>query len=331
MNSLSRSLRAKMLALFLCLPLLTLAACGATSNTPGSNTGSSSSGSSSSGNGNCNGNKGDLVVGGKLDVEAQLLTKMYTLLLCKAGYHVTEKAALGNSNIVFQAITSHAIDMYPEFTATGLFKLNIPSTYNPQKDYQAVKDGFNSKYQITWLDPAPLNDGYALCTTKDEAQKLGISKISDVVSQVSKLALTSPSDGVSFVDGLQKTYNITTKSFKSVQTVDYALGFKAVSSGQSQITVCYGTDATVPKQGFTFLQDDKNGFPAFNPAPIVRNDTLSKYSDIPNVLNPLAPKLTTDVSIQLQTNVGKDHDSGMSTSRAITLVATDFLKSQGML
>ena len=330
MASLSRSLRAKAFLLFLCVPLLILSACGATGTPPGSSTGTSGSTSSSSA-GTCNGTKGNLTVGGKLDVESQLLTGMYTQLLCKAGYHVTEKAALGNSNIVFQAITSGAIDMYPEFTATGLFKLNIPSTYDPQKDYQAVKDGFNSKYQITWLDPAPLNDGYALCTTKDQAQKLGITTISQLAPQVSKLVLTSPSDGISFVDGLQKKYNFTTKSFKQAQTVDYALGFKAVQSNQSQITVCYGTDATVPQQGFIFLQDDKNGFPAFNPAPIVRNATLSKYSDIPSVLNPLAPKLTTDVSIKLQSQVASTRNGGASANQAIKMVATNFLKSQGLL
>jgi osmoprotectant transport system substrate-binding protein len=256
---------------------------------------------------------------------------MYTLLLCKAGYHITEKAALGNSNIVFQAITSGVIDMYPEYTADGLFKLNIPSTYNPQKDYQAVKQGFNSKYQLTWLDPAPLNDGYALCTTKAEAQKLGISTISQLAPQVHNLVLTSPSDGTSFVDGLQKTYGFSTKSFKQTLTVDYSLGFKAVQSNQSQITVCYGTDATVPQQGFIFLQDDKNGFPAFNAAPLVRNATIAKYSDIPDVLNPLAPKLTTDESIQLQMQVSQIRNSGASANAAIRTVAMNFLKTEKLL
>jgi osmoprotectant transport system substrate-binding protein len=325
MISLSRTLRAKTFLLFLCIPLLILSACGATGSTPGSSTGTSGSVES------CNGNKGNLTIGSKLGVEGQLLATMYTLLLCKAGYHVTEKAALGNSNIVFQAITSGIIDMYPEFTADGLFKLNIPSTYNPQKDYQNVKDGFNSKYQITWLNPSPLNDGYELCTTKGEAQKLGIRTISQMAPQVSKLVLTSPSDGTSFVDDLQKTYGFTTKSFKQTQTVDYALGFKAVQSNQSQITVCYGTDATVPQQGFIFLQDNKNGFPAFNVAPIVRNAALSKYLTIPGILNPLATKLTTNVSIQLQTQVSDVHNGGTSVNAAVRTVATNFLKTEGLL
>lgn len=325
MASLSRSLRAKAFLLFLCIPLLILSGCGATT---------SSTSESSPGNPTtfpCNGNKGNLTIGSKLDIEGQLLATMYTMLLCKAGYHVTEKAALGNSNIVFQAITSGVIDMYPEYTGDGLLKLNIPSTYNAQKDYQAIQNGFNNKYQLTWLDPAPLNDGYALCTTRDEAQKLGISTISQLAPQVHNLVLTSPSDGTAFVDGLQKTYGFSTRSFKQTQTVDYSLGLKAAQSNQSQITVCYGTDAAVPQQGLIFLKDDKNGFPAFNAAPLVRNATVAKYTAIPGILNPMAPKLTTDVSIQLQTQVSNIRNGGASANAAIRTVAMNFLKTEKLL
>lgn len=282
--------------------------------------------------GNSGNSRGALSVASKLDVESQLLTKMYILLLRKNGYSVKEKAALANSAIIFQALQNGAIDMYPEFTATGLNTLKIPSTYDPQMDYQLVKEGFNKKYQITWLAMAPLNDGYELCTSRENAQKYRIFSLSEMLPRISQFALTSPGDGVRFVDGLKRTYHITTKSFKSLRTLDYGLSFQAVKSNKAQITVCYGTDATVPQSGFIFLKDDKNGFPAFNPAPIVRNSVLQKYPTLPNVLNPLAPKLTTEGSIQLQTDVAnRRKNEGVSTARAITLVATDFLKKQRLL
>jgi osmoprotectant transport system substrate-binding protein len=143
--------------------------------------------------------------------------------------------------------------------------------------------------------------------------------------------LTSPSDGVSFVDGLKSAYGLTTKSFKQTKTVDYALGFQAVKSNQAQVTVCYTTDGSITQNGFVFLDDDKHGFPEFNPAPLVRNSVAQKYPDIAATLNPLAPDLTTDVSIQLQKQVADMKQSGTSVSQAITKVATDFLKSKGLL
>jgi osmoprotectant transport system substrate-binding protein len=312
-----RNWRVKALALFVFLPLLILSACG-----------------SSGGGGTVNGttpSKGTVTVGGKKDVEAQLLTEMYSLLLRHAGYTVNEKLAFGNTPFNVAAIKNGDIDLYPEFTATGLNVLGIASTYDPQKDYQAVKNGFEQQYKITWLDPAPLNDGYAICTSKSQSQSLGITTISQLAPKVSQMILESPSDGISFVDNLQKTYGFSTKSFKKTQTVDYAIGFSAVQANQAQFNVCYGTDASVPQQNFIFLQDDKNGFPAFNPAPIVRDAVLTAHPDIATILNPLAPDLTTDVSIMLQQQVATKKASGMSVSEAVKEVATTFLQSKGLM
>jgi osmoprotectant transport system substrate-binding protein len=315
MTKSTSSLRAKSLALFILLTMFLLAAC--------SNANPQSGGNSTA--------KGTITVGGKLDTEAQLLTEMYTLLLQKAGYQVNEKMALGNSIIVSQAIESGAIDLYPEFTATGLNKLGIQSSYDPQKDYQTVKDGYKQKYKITWLDMAPLNDGYALCTSKDQSQKLGVTSISQLASQVAQLTLASPSDGITFVDGLKPVYGFDTTSFKGVQKVDYSIGFQSISSGSANVAVCYTTDGTLAAKNFIFLNDDKNGFPQFHPAPIVRDDVLAKYPDIATILNPLAPKLTTDVSIQLQQEVAQMKDKGTSVTEAVKQVAKKFLQDQGLL
>src|SRR5258708_33290589 len=228
-----RSFKAKTLLLSLGLLLtLILPACGTTTTTS-------------------SGPKGTIVVGSKLDTEGQLLGEMYTLLLQKAGYTVTPKLALGNSNILDAAIKSGAIDLYPEFTATGLNEMNITSAHDPQKDYQTVKTQYEQQFHITWLDAAPLNDGYAICTSKAEAQKLGnITTISQLAPLVPQLALASPPDGISFIDNLQAVYGFSTKSFKSLDKVLYAIGFTAVNSDQAQVNVCYTTDGTVPTQNF---------------------------------------------------------------------------------
>src|SRR5215469_18109424 len=93
--------------------------------------------------------KPHLTVGGKLDTEAQLLTKLYVLVLRKAGFDVTEKSKLGTNDIVHAAITSGQIDMYPEFTATGLARLKLKTTHDDQKDYGIVKAGYEKQFHIT--------------------------------------------------------------------------------------------------------------------------------------------------------------------------------------
>src|SRR6266567_227371 len=318
MTFFKRSLGAKFLLLFALIPMLILAACGSTT---GGTTGSGTSTPTSV----------PITVGSKLDPEAQLLGQMYVLLLQKAGYTVNPKLALGQTPIVFAALKSGAIDLYPEFTGTGLNILNVQSSYNPDQDYQTVKNGFEQQYHITWLDQAPLNDGYALCASQAESQKLGITSLSTLAPKVPQLTLATQSDGVTFFDNLETIYGFKTASFKSVKKVDYSIGFQAVKNGQADVTECYTTDGSVLTQGFIFLNDDKHGFTEFHPAPIVRDSVLQSDPGIANALNPLAPDLTTDVSIALQAQVTMKKAGGTSVSEAVKEVATSFLQSKGLL
>src|SRR5436305_4964947 len=280
---LMRSLRAKSLVLFALVPLLILAACGGSSgSSSGTNTPSTSS-------------KVPITVGSKLDPEAQLLGEMYVLLLRKAGFTVTPKLALGQTPTVFAALKSGAIDLYPEFTATGLNLLSAKSAFDPAKDYQTVKNGFEQQFHITWLDYAPLNDGYALCTSQTESQKLSATTLSQLAPKVPQLTLATQSDGVTFFDDLKSTYGFQTSSFKEVKKVDYSIGFAAVKSGAANVTECYTTDGSVTTQNFIFLDDGKHGFPEFHLARIVRDSVLQCDPGIKNALYPLGPYLTTPV------------------------------------
>lgn len=311
-----RSSWSTLATLLVLVPMLLLSACGA-----GSTSGTGSTGST----------KVPIVVGSKLDTEGQLLGEMYVLLLQKAGYQVTSKLALGQTPVVFNALKSGAIDLYPEFTATGLNLLGDKSSFNPQQDYNTVKQGFEKQYHITWLDYSPLNDGYALCTSQAESQKLGVTTLSQLAPKVPQLTLATQSDGITFFNDLQSTYGFGSTSFKAIKQVDYAIGFQAVKSGAAQVTECYTTDGSVTTQGFIFLQDDKHGFPEFHPAPIVRDSVLKADPGIATTLNKLAPDLTTDVSIQLQQQVASKKASGMSVTEAVKQVATSFLQSKGLM
>jgi osmoprotectant transport system substrate-binding protein len=266
-------------------------------------------------------------VGGKLDIEAQLLTKMYVLLLRHAGFQVIEKAQLGGNDVVHAAILSGEIDLYPEFTATALARLGLNTTHDPQQDYQNVKSGYENIYRITWLDVASLDDTYGICTLKSWAKQFHVSSISDLAPITSKLTIATPPDGQkdpNVLHGLKPTYGITFGGVIVLNGKDAEEAtFKAVQQGQAQLNICYTTSSLILKDNFVLLKDDKNSFPIYNPSPIVRDDTLKKAPQIAMVLNKLAPELTTDVSTMLQGEVL----SGIS----VTDVATQWLKSQGLL
>lgn len=266
--------------------------------------------------------KPHLTVGGKSDTEAQLLTKIYTLVLRKAGFDVTEKAKLGTNDIVHNAITSGQIDLYPEFTATGLARLKLKTTHNDQQDYDLVKAGYAKQFHITWLAMSPLNDTYGICTTQAKAGKLGM-KISQLAGAAAKLTVASPPDGTSdpnVLPGMKAAYGFT---FGKTTVLDAALTYAAVQQGKADVNVCYTSSALIAKNHFVLLDDDRQLFPIYHPAPIVRDATLAKAPEIATALNRLAPKLTTEVSQRLQLRVVN--------GASVTETATTWLKGAGLL
>jgi len=266
--------------------------------------------------------KPHLTVGGKLDTEAQLLTKLYVLVLRKAGFDVTEKSKLGTNDIVHNAIISGQIDLYPEFTATGLARLKLTTTHNDQQDYALVKAGYEKQFHITWLAMSPLNDTYGICTTQAKGATLG-TKVSGLAQAAPKLTVASPPDGTSdpnVLPGMKAAYGFT---FGKVTVLDEALTFPAVQQGKADVNVCYTTSALIAKNHFVLLDDDHHLFPIYHPAPIVRDATLAKAPEIATALNRLAPKLTTEVSQQLQLQVVN--------GASVTDAATTWLKGAGLL
>jgi osmoprotectant transport system substrate-binding protein len=310
MSTILSAFKARSMGLLVLILLVVLTGCG----------GTSAGNTSSSSNSNANIH---LTVGGKLDTEAQILTSLYSQILEHAGFKVTEKAKLGTNDIVFNAITSGSIDLYPEFTATGLAKLGDKTSHNVDQDYQTVKTGYEQKYKITWLNLSPLNDTYGICTTKANATKYNVTKVSDLASKASTWTIATPPDGQSdpnVLPGVKPTYGF---SFGTTKVLDAAVTYQAVISGQAEFNICYTTSALIAKDNFVLLQDDKNLFPIYQVAPIIRQDTLSKSPAIATTLNKLAPYLTSTVSSQLQLQVvngATPHD-----------VAEQFLQSKGLI
>ena len=300
MSSLLSTLKARAVIFLAIISLLVLAGCGGS-------TGSSGGGSGSG----ANNSDVTITVGSKDDPEAQLMGQMYAQLLRHAGFKVVEKIKLGGNAIVFSAISSGAIDVYPEFTATGLAKLGAKTTHDVQKDYQTVKQGYEKNYKITWLDLAPLNDTYGFCTTKANASKYNLTKISDLSPNASKFTLATPPDGKSdpsVLPAVQPKYGFT---FGKVNVLDEAITYEAVLQGKAELN------------NFVLLQDDKNLFPIYQPSPIIRDSTLSKSPNIAPTLNKLQPLLTSAISSQLQLQVLNGdtvHD-----------VAQKFLKDKGLI
>ena len=138
------------------------------------------------------GKKGTITMGSKIFGEQYILLQMYAMLL--RGYtnlDIETKTGLGGTKICFDALLNNQIDLYPEYTGTGLLVLLKPSTNLVQsiigdkdKVYEYVQQQFTRQYNIRWLKPIGFNNAYALMMRKQQAGELGIKTISDLKQRI---------------------------------------------------------------------------------------------------------------------------------------------------
>lgn len=130
----------------------------------------------------------DLLIGGKLQTEQFILGQMYkTLIENYTDLDVGLKLGLAGTKIVFTALQNDEIQLYPEYTGTGLHVLLKSSESmvgslgnNPKAVYKYVQRKSQEQFGIRWLRPIGFENTYALIMRKEQARELGIESISDL-------------------------------------------------------------------------------------------------------------------------------------------------------
>jgi osmoprotectant transport system substrate-binding protein len=269
-----------------------------------------------------------LKVGSKDFTEEFILAEMYALLLEDAGFKVERKFNLGGTPVAHAALEQGDIDLYPEYTSTGLLTvLKGQPIQDPPAVLEAVRKGYEEKFKLKWLEPASFNDTQALATTKDASEKYGIKTFSDLAMKASELRLGGPAEFAEREDGikgLQQAYGgFQFKEFKQLGTG--SLRYEALQNGQVDVVVAFSTDGQISGLGLVLLQDDKRFYPAYQAAPVVRADVLEKNPKITEALNKLGPLLTEEVMAGLNWQVdGPD-------KKEFATVAKAFLQDKGLI
>jgi len=308
---------------------LALAACGSSSSNSTSSSSSSSQTSSSSGNTiqSNSANKGKTVtIGSKNFTEEFILGEIYAQALQATGYNVKKQLNLGSEQIALRAVKSGQVDAYPEYTGTALTsffgKKATQVPHDEQKAYQQAKAGF-AKDGLTALPPTPFTDSNGVGMLKAKAQKLGITKISDLTSKGSSLTLYGTPECPQRPDcllGLQQVYKI---HFKKFVPVDPSLRHKVLDSGQADVSIVFTTDGQIAQGKELLLQDDKHLFPPYNATLVFKDATLKKLGpDAQKTVALVQKGLTTQAMQELNSRVDIDKQTPAA-------VAKEYLKESG--
>lgn len=261
-------------------------------------------------------------VGSKDFTENLLVGEIYALALEDAGFEVERKLNIGGS-IVHTAITSDEIDLYPEYTGTGLLTiLKMPAMTDADAVYQTVKEEYEKQFDLLWLTPSDANDSQGIVLRTDVARNLGIVTISDLQKNASEIRFASQGefeqrdDGI---PGLEKAYGPF--DFKSIRQYDNGLKYQILESNEADAAPAYTTEGQlVETEKFTVLEDDKHVWPPYFLAPVVRKDTLEQHPEIEAVLDRVNERLDMETMIRLNSQVDVE-------KREFEEVANEFFES----
>lgn len=319
MKSKTRMIRAVSLLLG-ALALFAVAACG--------NVGSS--GGDSGGGG---GDGPTIAIGSKNFTEQYILGNMYAEALENAGFNVERNLNLGSEQIADRALQNGEIDLYPEYTGTSLVaildyseedlaKLKTPAaTYQAAKKLYAERDPAN-----TMLQPADFNNTYGIFVQSEIAEDEDLQTLADLAEVSPELRFASYSEFQNRSDGypnMQKNYPAF--DFQDVIIANQlGLRYQGIADDRADVGVGFTTDGQLASDDLTVLEDPKSIWPFYNPAPVVRSDTLEENPKMEDALNEVTATLTVEKMRELNGMVDIDQEDPED-------VALEHLEEEGII
>lgn len=257
-------------------------------------------------------------IGSKDFTENLLVAEIYALALENHGYEVERVPAI-SSAIVHTAIVNDEIDLYPEYTGTGLLTiLQLPMETDPAKVFDIVKTEYNEQFNLTWLQYSEANDSQGLVITTAKAEELDIATISDLQAKASELRFASQGefdmreDGMPGLEGIYGEFD-----WASSTIYDNSLKYQVLQNDEADVTPAYTTEGQLVNTDlYTVLEDDKQFWPPYNLAPIIRNNVLEAHPDIEDILDGINEELNTEKMIELNAKVDVDGEEYVEVAQA---------------
>ncbi|GAB2741929.1 glycine betaine ABC transporter substrate-binding protein [Streptomyces bullii] len=272
-----------------------------------------------------------LTVTSKSFTEQLILGAIMGIAFEAAGAQVLDRTGIQGSIGSREAVRKGDADAGYEYTGTAWITYlgrsePIP---DPREQWDAVRRA-DARNGLTWLEPASLNNTYALATNQANARKYGTRTLTDVAalakSDPAAVTLCVEGEFANRADGLpgmQKAYGMSVPA-KYITQMDTGIIYTQAAKGSCTYGEVFTTDGRIKSMNLAVMEDDKKFFPNYNAAPMVNSRTLEKWPAIAGVLDPITRKLDNDVARTLNAKVdvaGEDPHQ----------VALDWLVAEGFV
>lgn len=246
----------------------------------------------------------EIRIGVKGFAEQRVLARISAILLQRHGFAVSEHHDL-TTRVIRPALENGHIDLYWEYTGTALVVHHgTPAIKSPAEAYAAIKE-LDAARGLLWLTPTQLNSTYTLMMRRPDSEQYGIRSISDLAAHVRQapdhlffaidVEFDTRPEGLSM---LQQAYGFTVPPYRVVYLNRSDL-YAAVRDSRVDVAMGYATDGRIPAYGLVNLEDDRNFFPVYTAAPVIRQEVAHRHPEVVDQLNQLTPRLTESAVMRL--------------------------------
>jgi osmoprotectant transport system permease protein len=257
-----------------------------------------------------------ITIGSKKFTENIILGEIAAHLARDLGYDTRHREQLGGTRVLWNALLTGDIDLYPEYTGT----IRKEILYNLNPDKNSHLDSLLQTFGISTSPALGFNNTYAIGMKKSHAQELNIENVSDL-RRHPDLVLGFTNEFMDREDGwpgLQQAYGLP---HYNVRGLDHDLAYRGLDSGSIDVIDMYSTDAEILQYDLQELTDDLNYFPDYHSVYLFRNDLKSRAPQFISALNELEDTITEDRMIAMNARVKIDKEPESQ-------VAADFINEE---
>jgi len=210
-------------------------------------------------------------VGSKKFTESVILGEMVARVAKGAGARASHRRELGGTTVLWEALRRGDIDVYPEYT--GTLRQELLAGRAPPDD-DALRRLLAAE-GLRMSAPLGFNNTYALGMKEEEAERLGIRRISELRAHP-ELRFGFSNEFMDRADGwpaLRTRYGLPQKN---VRGLDHDLAYRGLEGGAIDVTDLYSTDAEIVAYGLRVLEDDLRHFPRYDAVLLYRADLAER-------------------------------------------------------
>ncbi|MFW6458251.1 MAG: methyl-accepting chemotaxis protein [Halodesulfurarchaeum sp.] len=281
-----------------------------------------------------------VVIGSKPFTANKILAYLaYELLEAETDLSPVDQVGSGVTEENFRMIRNGELDLYWEYTGTihGQFLDETAKITDPEELYRAAKRGIESNFELAYGQRARHNNTYCILAPRIWSEETGVRSLEDLAAYANEhdgelTAVVGPDfrDRDDGWRGLLETHPFEPEVMDSVwertQTIESAdERYELIGRSTVDVTMGLTVDALIDIHDLEELDDQRQFFPIYNPAPLMRAELAREHTEAFEVLNTIGPTFQ-DVSeirrLVRQVDIGKRHPR---------VVAREYLETEGIL